>query len=60
MKEPIYHCEIEYKGETYEVVTKDSKKYFKINIGKNKQPIEVEKKLCKLINKKQIGTLSIN
>lgn len=60
MKEPIYHCKIEYKGEIYEVVTKDSKKYFKINIGKNKSTIEVEKKLCKLISKKQVGTLSIN
>lgn len=42
MKEPIYVLEIEYKGITYDVVTKDSKKYFKIRIGKTS--INVDKK----------------
>lgn len=58
MKEPIYLAKIEYKKEIYEVVDKESKNYFKIS--NKKGSIKVPKTECRLISKKQVGTLSIN
>lgn len=59
MKEPIYHVIMRYKNEIHECVTKDAQKYFKIRVAKSKQHIEVDKKLCEVVSRKQIGTSNI-